>query len=63
MNPQYEQLKVKQGEYIPQPALDYPTDNPFERTLFPKQIKNIEFDEYGHPRYDLYVNNTFVGEC
>ena len=21
--------------------------------------KNIEFDEYGHPRYDLYVNNTF----
>ena len=32
MNKQYEELRVVAGEYIPQPAIDYPQDNPFERT-------------------------------
>jgi 1-acyl-sn-glycerol-3-phosphate acyltransferase len=45
MNKQYQDLQVQEGVYIPQPALQYPEDNPFERTLFPKKIKDIEFDE------------------
>ena len=45
MNKQYQELKVKEGVYIPQPALKYPEENPFERTLFPKKIKDIDFDE------------------
>ena len=46
MNKQYQELQVQEGVYIPQPALKYPEENPFERTLFPKQIKNIDFDEH-----------------
>ena len=46
MNKQYQELTVQQGEYIPQPAMDYPQENPFERTLFPKKIKDIVFDEH-----------------
>ena len=45
MNPQYEQLKVRAGEYIPQPAMDYPQDNPFARTLFPKYTKELTIDD------------------
>lgn len=45
MNPQYEQLKVRNGEYVPQPAMDYPQDNPFARTLFPKYIKELAIDD------------------
>ena len=44
MNKQYQELQVEQGVYIPEPALAYPQENPFERTLFPKQIKHIDFD-------------------
>ena len=54
MNKQYQELKVEQGTYIPQPAMQYPQENPYERTLFPKQIKNIEFDEH-YP----YLNDSF----
>jgi 1-acyl-sn-glycerol-3-phosphate acyltransferase len=46
MNKQYQELQVQEGVYIPQPALKYPEENPFERTLFPKQIKEIKFDEH-----------------
>ena len=46
MNKQYQELQVEEGVFIPQPAMDYPQENPFERTLFPKQIKDIVFDEY-----------------
>ena len=46
MNKQYQEMKVEQGVYIPNPALDYPQDDPFARTLFPKQIKQIDFDEH-----------------
>ena len=46
MNKQYQELQVEQGVYIPQPAMDYPQENPFERTLFPKKIKDITFDEH-----------------
>lgn len=46
MNKQYQELQVQPGTFIPQPVLDYPQDNPFERTLFPKQIKDIVFDEH-----------------
>ena len=46
MNKQYQELQVQEGVYIPQPALQYPEENPFERTLFPEQIKHIEFDEH-----------------
>lgn len=45
MNKQYQELKVQDGVYIPEPAIKYPEDNPFERTLFPKKIKDIDFDE------------------
>ena len=45
MNQQYEQLRVREGEYIPQPAMDYPQDNPFARTLFPKYTKQLAIDE------------------
>ena len=44
MNLQYEQLRVKEGEYIPQPALDYPQENPFERTLFPVFDRELAID-------------------
>ena len=54
MNKQYQELQVAEGVYIPQPALQYPEENPFERTLFPKQIKHIDFDEH-YP----YVNDSF----
>lgn len=46
MNKQYEELRVKPGEYIPQAAMDYPQENPFERTLFPKFIKDVTIDEH-----------------
>lgn len=45
MNLQYEQLRVKEGEYIPQPAMDYPQNNPFARTLFPKYTKQLAIDD------------------
>ena len=54
MNKQYQELQVQEGVYIPQPALKYPEENPFERTLFPKQIKHIDFDEH-YP----YLNDSF----
>lgn len=46
MNKQYEELKVVAGEYIPQPAIDYPQDNPFERTLFPVFDREMAIDEH-----------------
>ena len=46
MNQQYHELKVKDGVYIPQPALEYPQTNPFERTLFPKYTKELAIDEH-----------------
>jgi hypothetical protein len=55
MNKQYQELQVEEGVYIPQPALNYPENDPFERTLFPKQIKEIEFDEH-YP----YVDDSFT---
>jgi hypothetical protein len=45
MNKQYSELKVEEGEYIPIPPMDYPEEDPFQRTLFPKHIKDIVFDE------------------
>ena len=45
MNLQYEQLRVRDGEYIPPPAMDYPQDNPFARTLFPKYTKQLAIDD------------------
>ena len=45
MNLQYEQLRVREGEYIPQPTMDYPQDNPFARTLFPKYTKQLAIDD------------------
>lgn len=44
MNKQYQEMKVEDGTYVPN-FTDYPQENPYERTLFPKQIRNIEFDE------------------
>lgn len=54
MNKQYEELKVVAGEYIPQPALDYPQDNPFERTLFPVFDREMAIDE-NYPYMDYSV--------
>lgn len=45
MNKQYEELRVAEGEYIPMPAMDYPQDNPFERTLFPTFDREMTIDE------------------
>ena len=45
MNLHYEQLRVRDGEYIPQPAMDYPQDNPFARTLFHKYTKQLAIDD------------------
>ena len=56
MNQQYEQLRVQEGEYIPQPALDYPQDNPFARTLFPKYTKQFSIDDK-YPYLDDSIGN------
>ena len=58
MNLQYEQLRVKEGEYIPQPAMDYPQDNPFARTLFPKYTKQLAIDDK-YPYLNDSVGYTF----
>ena len=56
MNQQYEQLRVQEGEYIPQPALGYPQDNPFARTLFPKYTKELTIDDK-YPYLDDSIGN------
>ena len=63
MNLQYEQLRVREGEYIPQPAMDYPQDNPFARTLFPKYTKQLAIDEkYPYLNDSVgYKFNLFLG--
>ena len=58
MNQQYDQLKVRAGEYIPQPALDYPQDNPFARTLFPKYTKEVTIDDK-YPYLDDSITYKF----
>lgn len=55
MNKQYEELKVVKGEYIPVPAMDYPQDNPFERTLFPTFDRELAIDE-NYP----YVDDSWL---
>lgn len=57
MNKQYQELKVQEGVYIPKEAMDYPVDNPFERTLFPKCTKELIIDEH-YP----YVDDSFVNK-
>ena len=59
MNKQYQEMKVAEGTYIPQPAMDYPQENPFERTLFPKHVKDIVFDEH-YPYLDDSWTNKFI---
>jgi 1-acyl-sn-glycerol-3-phosphate acyltransferase len=63
MNLQYEQLRVREGEYIPQPAMDYPQDNPFTRTLFPKYTKQLAIDDkYPYLNDSVgYKFNLFLG--
>ena len=56
MNKQYEAMQVEQGVFVPSPAMDYPQENPYERTLFPEQIKHIEFDEH-YPYLDDSLTN------
>ena len=46
MNKQYQELQVEKDVYIPQPAMAYPEENPFERTLFPKYTKELAIDEH-----------------
>lgn len=53
-NPQYQQLQVREGEYIPHPAMDYPTENPFQRTLFPVFDREMAIDEH-YP----YLDDSF----
>ena len=59
MNKQYQEMQVAEGTYIPQPAMDYPQENPFERTLFPKHVKDIVFDEH-YPYLDDSWANKFI---
>jgi 1-acyl-sn-glycerol-3-phosphate acyltransferase len=59
MNQQYQEMQVAEGTYIPQPAMDYPQENPFERTLFPKHVKDIVFDEH-YPYLDDSWANKFI---
>ena len=55
MNKQYQELQVEKDVYIPQPAMAYPEENPFERTLFPKYTKELAIDEhYPHSKFSLY---------
>lgn len=56
MNKQYEAMQVEQGVFVPSPVMDYPQENPYERTLFPEQIKHIEFDEH-YPYLDDSLTN------
>lgn len=51
----YDQLKVQEGEYIPTPAMEYPEENPFQRTLFPTFDRELAIDE-NYP----YVDDTFM---
>ena len=59
MNKQYQELQVQDSVYIPQPAMDYPQENPFERTLFPKHVKDIVFDEH-YPYLGLLPHCAFL---
>ena len=56
MNKQYEELRVVEGEYIPQPAMEYPQENPFERTLFPVFDREMDIDEH-YPYVDDSCKN------
>ena len=58
MNKQYEELRVVEGEYIPKPALDYPQENPFERTLFPVFDREMVIDEH-YPYVDDTIRYRF----
>lgn len=58
MNKQYKELQVEQGVYIPHPAMDYPEDSPFTRTLFPTFIKDKVFDEH-YP----YIDDSWRSKC
>jgi 1-acyl-sn-glycerol-3-phosphate acyltransferase len=54
MNKQYSELQVENEVYVPHHYMDYPEENPFERTLFPKYTKNLVIDE-NFP----YLDDTF----
>lgn len=56
MNKQYEELRVVEGEYIPQSAMEYPQENPFERTLFPVFDREMDIDEH-YPYVDDSCKN------
>ena len=58
MNKQYEELRVVEGEYIPQPTMEYPQENPFERTLFPVFDREMDIDEH-YPYVDDSCKNRF----
>lgn len=58
MNKQYEELRVVEGEYIPQPTMEYPQENPFERTLFPVFDREMDIDEH-YPYVDDSFKNRF----
>lgn len=44
MNKRYEDLEVNEGVYIPQPAFDYPEDDPFLHTVNAPQTKELAID-------------------
>lgn len=59
MNKQYQALKVEEGVYIPHPAMAYPEEDPFERTLFPQHIKEVVIDEH-YPYLDDSLHHTIL---
>jgi 1-acyl-sn-glycerol-3-phosphate acyltransferase len=46
LGPAYRNFKVKEGVYVPEPEVEFPGDNPFERmTPIRGKSKDIKFDE------------------
>ncbi len=45
MNKRYKDLQVNEGVYVPQPAFDYPEDDPFLHTVNAPQTKELAIDE------------------
>ncbi len=65
-NNRFDDLKVKEGVYVPEIGKKYPQDNPNQSLLHPTYISNIVFDEH-YPYIDdsfrFRVNNWFGYYC
>lgn len=53
-NKQYQKLSVREGVYVPDVGIEYPTDDPYKRIVPVKKVKDVSFDE-NYP----YLDNSF----